>query len=205
MDGEGVDAVDVELAVVNTDERALFWAYVGEEPDPRYRLLTPQLWVSRSRLFRELPRDLDPAALARLAARRADYPRWPTLEKCVGEAVFEQARRILLPPAPSRLSCLFAALDAESAASFAIEWMPPDFDHHGRGDVATLRVRTGGARWVALDMHLFYVPREIGESAEANEHALRRTWKRAARYWRGETSSEPFVEVLATSLERRAH
>lgn len=69
----------------------------------------------------------------------------------------------------------------------------------------TLRVRTGDAPWVALDMHLFYVPREIGGSAEANEPALRRTWKRAARYSRGEESSEPFVEVLATSLERRAH
>jgi hypothetical protein len=191
---------DLQLGVVSTEERVLFWSFM-QGPDLAERLLTPQLTIQRSRLFRELPRDLDPDALARLHARRSEYPRWPGIEKCVAEAVFERVRRRVLPEAPSRLTCLYAGLDPESAARFAIEWMPePAFDEHGRSDIGTLRVRTGGAPWIAVDMSLFFLPESIGESDLVNEWALERTHQRAERYWRGESSKQPFVEVLATAL-----
>jgi hypothetical protein len=66
--------------------------------------------------------------------------------------------------------------------------------------LGTLRVRTGGAPWIAVDMHLFFLPEWFSDSAIANELALERIRKRALRYWRGERSRQPFVEVLATSL-----
>jgi hypothetical protein len=191
---------NLELGVVSTEDRTFFWSFV-QEPDPSYALLTPQLSIRRTRLFRELPRDLDPGALARLRLRREEYARRPSLEKCVAEAVFERVRARVAPAAPSRLSCLFAAVDAESAARFAIRWLPdPEFDDHGFSDVGALRVRTGGAPWVAVDMSLFFLPEAIGDSETANERALERTTLRAERYWRGDRGGRPFVEVLATSL-----
>jgi hypothetical protein len=192
-------ATDVKLGTVSTEDRAFYWAF-REEPDPSYRLLTPQLWMRRARLFRELPRDLDPAALARLYLRRDEYPRYPRLESCVAEAVFEAVRTRVAPDAPSRLECLFAALDAESAARFAIEWLEPTFDFHGISDIGTLRVRTRGAPWIALDMNLVAAA-EIDELEEANAWSLDRIRKSAERYWRGERSRRPFVEVLAMSLQ----
>jgi hypothetical protein len=76
----------------------------------------------------------------------------------------------------------------------------PEFDEHSLSEFGTLRVRTGGAPWIAVDMSPFFVPEEIGESAVANDRALERTERRAERYWRGERSRRPFVEILATSL-----
>jgi hypothetical protein len=196
-----VASPDVSLGVVSTEDRWFFRA-VQEEPahDP-VRLLVPYGWVARSALFRALPQTLDPRRLAALDARRGEFPRAPSLEKCIAEAVFERVRRRVVPSAPSRLRCTFAALDAVSAMRFAVEWFPEQlFDEHGLSDLHAIRVRTAGSPWIALDMNLFFVPVRIGQSEHRNAHALAATAKRARRYWAGEQSREPAVEILAESL-----
>lgn len=188
------------LGVVSTEERALYRAYL-EEPESADRVLRPSDWLASSALYRCLPRDLDLGALERLHERRGDFERWPTLEKCVAEAVYDRTRVRVRPDSPSRLHCLFAALDAESAMAFAIDWMPePIFDEHGLSDLGAMPVRTNGARWIAVDMNLFTIPERIGESEIGNDYALRSTEKRAEKYWSGQRSKRVFVEVLADSL-----
>jgi hypothetical protein len=188
------------LGVVSTEERLLYRAYL-EEPESADRLLRPVEWLASSALFRNVPQDIDPGALARLHLRRDEFERWPTLEKCVAEAVYERTRVRVRPDAPSRLHCLFAALDAESAMAFAIDWMPePIFDEHGLSDLGAMQVRTNGARWIAVDMNLFGIPERIDASEIGNDYALRSTGKRAEKYWSGQCSKRVFVEVLADSL-----
>jgi len=55
-------------------------------------------------------------------------------------------------------------------------------------------------RWVALDMHLFGIPSAITRDAGSNAAALAEVEALAERYWRGEQSDAPFVEVLAEKL-----
>jgi hypothetical protein len=196
-----VTSLEIALGVVSIEDR-WFYRAVDEEPshDP-VRLLVPYDWVARSALFRRLPPTLDPRHLAELDALRRDYPRYPSLEKCVGEAIYERVRRRVAPSAPSRLRCTFAALDAVSAMKFAVEWYEEVlFDEHGLSDFHAIRVRTAGSPWIAVDMNLFSIPVRIGQSQQRNAHALAAAAKRARRYWAGEHSRAPVVEILAESL-----
>lgn len=90
-----------ELGIVRTDERRhLYWATMGFDfPTTPERVILPREWVSQSQLYAEVATDLEPARLAEIAARRGDFPPEPTLEKCVGEAVFEEVRLRVRPDA----------------------------------------------------------------------------------------------------------
>jgi hypothetical protein len=97
-----------------------------------------------------------PESLSALGARRAEFDDTPTLEKCVSEAVFEQVRERVLPGAPSRLNCLFAAPNLATAMEIWGEYVPaPRFDAEGMGLGGAVPVSTADGRWVAVDLRLF--------------------------------------------------
>lgn len=140
--------------------------------------------------------------IAELDRRRSEFSSAPTLEKCVAEAVYEERRRELLPEAPSRLYCLFAAEDGGAAIDFLSAYGPPlRFDASGMSQSGAMPVSTADGMWVALDMHLFQIP-QLGDRADENERALSTLREEASRYWSGVESSRPFVEVLCEKLWR---
>jgi hypothetical protein len=167
------------------------------------RMILPRAWVVTSALYRAVDSNLEPQQLVELVRRRNKFQPEPTLEKCVGEAVYERVRLRVLPDAPSRLRCLWAALDAGSALEFAERYLPPPVFDASTG-IATNRgaipVSTADGRWVAVDMHLFRILSAVTEDAGSNRMGLEELEAFAERYWRGEESNSPFVEVLADKL-----
>ena len=193
----------VQLGVVSNEElRDLYWSTATFAfPQTNERVILPRQWVGDSQLFGLLGAELDPARLAELDARRGEFDPEPTLEKCVAEAIYETVRQRLLPDAPSRLDCLFAALNVNGALEFAARYGPPlVFDEKGMSTSGVVPVATADGCWVALDMHLFDIPQAIGPDEAANAQELHRLSAEAERYWRGEQSDTVFVEVLAEKL-----
>lgn len=192
------------LGVVSSDEmRGLYWATTTFAfPQTVERVILPREWVGASQLFCALPSDLDAEQITALAGRRSQFAAEPSLEKCVGEAVYEQVRQRVLPSAPSRLRCLFAALDMLAAIEFAQLYLPASaFEPEGGiGHHGAMPVSTADGKWVALDMHLFEVPTALGADSESNAESIESVEAQAERYWRGEQSSELFVEILAERL-----
>lgn len=141
-------------------------------------------------------RSSDMASLASLD------PTSPAIGKLLAEAVYEQVRQRVQPEAPSRLSCLFATLSAMDAISFAGEHTPsPIFDAPGfpLSGPTSVPASTGQGAWIALDMHAFQACSVSGDSA-AVEQLVTGLRHAAERYWRGATTSQPFVEVLSEGL-----
>lgn len=191
------------LGQVSTEEkRHLYWAVTSFSfPKTAERLILPRQWVAASALFRELENDPDPARIAELHKRRTEFDAAPTLEKCVGEAVYEHVRQRVLPSAPSRLECLFAALDIFGAIEFSQVYLPPPtFNTSGMSEGGATPVSTADGNWVAADMRLFEIPTNLGSDPPLNAQAIRETETLANRYWRGEQSSDLFVEILAERL-----
>ena len=111
--------------------------------------------------------------------------------------IYEDVRRSVLPDAPSRLDCVFAGVDAVAAIEFASAYI-------GTGmlgpEAGALPVSTADGAWVAVDMHLFEISERLPIDRLGVSAALRDLRARAERYWCGEQSSEPLVEVLAERL-----
>lgn len=179
-----------------------YWASAGLNfPTTDDRVVMPREWVISSPLYEQVAANLDADRLAHFDQQRDAFDAAPTLEKCVSEAVYERVREQILPDAPSRLRCLWAALDAGAAMQFAQVYLPPPvFDAEGFGNIVAMPVSTADGKWVALDMHLFEIPQSINSDAETNAAALSHIEDRARRYWSGEQSEDLFVEVLAEKL-----
>jgi hypothetical protein len=122
--------------------------------------------------------------------------------KLLSEAVYERVRLRVLPGAPSRLSCLFAALSAPDAVAFASRSgtstaFDPQTGFAVNGKMG-VPARTSGA-WVALDMNgcqAYAIPPD-GASLAQLIAGLERV---AEAYWNGQTTAEPFIEILAERL-----
>src|SRR5512144_589210 len=94
----------LELGVVRSDEyRGLYWATTGFAfPTTPENVVLPREWVATSPLFVEVDRNLEARSLAEIAKRLDTFSPQPTIEKCVAEAIYERARKRVLPDAPSR-------------------------------------------------------------------------------------------------------
>jgi hypothetical protein len=188
--------------VSDVERRGLYWATAGfDYPVTAEQIIQPRGFVAGALLYNQVTASLDGNHLAKLDKRRADYAQQPSLEKCVAEAIYERVRQQVLPDAPSRLRCLWAALDGLAAIQFASAALgPPTFDLSGFGNIAAVPVSTADGRWVAVDMRLFAIPMNISSDVSANSEVMEQVELLAQRYWKGEESDAPFIEVLAEKL-----
>jgi hypothetical protein len=189
--------------VSDQEWRGLYWATGSWAlPWDADCVLAPRRWVAESPLYQAVAHEFGADRIAELHARRAEFASAPTLEKCVAEAVYEQRRRELVPRAPGRLDCLFAAEDAIAAIDFLAAYGAPlQFDASGMSESGAMPVSTADGVWVALDMQLFQIP-ELADRTDENERALSALLEEASRYWSGGSSPIPFVEVLCEKLWR---
>lgn len=191
------------LGHVSTEEsRGLYWAsQTFQFPRSKDQVVLPREWVASSKLYNEVSDNVTASGLAELSGRIGDFEAAPSFEKCVAEAIYEEARMRVLPEAPSRLRCLFAARDAVAAIEFSLVYLPPPvFDANGMGGSGAFPVSTADGKWVMLDMNLFRLPKTIGADKSCNERALDEVRRSAESYWRGEESDKPYVEVLCEKL-----
>lgn len=93
------------------------------------------------------------------------------------ELTFELIRKIKFNDKPSRFTCVFGSETLEEASTFNKDY---------RGNKGSI-YKVSAEEWVKLDMKLLYV----GPSILGNEIL-------AEKYWKGESSKEPFWEVLMT-------
>ncbi len=194
----------MQLGVVSSQERrGLYWATGSWAlPWDGDGVLAPRRWITESALYEAVAQEIGAQRIAEFDARRGEFAPTPTLEKCVAEAVYEERRRDLLPKAPSRLNCLFAAEDAVAAIDFLRAYGAPlQFDASGMSQSGAMPVSTADGLWIALDMHLFQIP-QLADRADENERGLSALREEASRYWRGGKSASPFVEVLCEKLWR---
>jgi hypothetical protein len=139
----------IRLGVVSKEERRDFYWTAGSFDFPRTEdeIVLPRDWVASSPLFQAVDNDLSPEGLASLNERRTEFTEAPSLEKCIAEAIYERVRRQVLPEAPSRLHCLFAALDAIAAIQFADLYLPPPiFNAQGIAEGGAAPVSTADGR-----------------------------------------------------------
>jgi hypothetical protein len=165
------------LGVVLAEERrGLYWATSGFAfPVTSDKVIQPRGYVVKSPLYHRVVASLDPNDLVELDRRRTEYVAQPSLEKCVAEAMSERVREQLLPEAPSRLTCLWATLDAYGALQFAFAAVAAQvLDASGMSNIGATPVSTADGKWVALDMRLFSAPEHIGADASANAAAPHR-------------------------------
>jgi hypothetical protein len=189
--------------VSDQERRGLYWATGSWAlPWDADGVLAPRRWVAESPLYQAVAHELGAERIAELHARRAEFAPAPSVEKCVAEAIYEQRRRELVPRAPSRLDCLFAAEDAIAAIDFLAAYGAPlQFDASGMSESGAMPVSTADGAWIALDMQLFGIP-QLADRAEENGRALSALRDEAFRYWTGASSPSPFVEVLCEKLWR---
>jgi hypothetical protein len=194
----------MQLGIVSRKEqRDLYWATgIWALPWDGDGVLSPRCWVSNSPLYRTVAQGLHAQGIAELSSRRSEFEAAPSLEKCVAEAVYEELRQEVLPLAPSRLNCLFAAEDAIAAIEFLRTYGPPPrFDASGMSESGAIPVSTADGAWVALDMHLFCLA-AVSDRVEQNRQLLDALRDKAACYWSGELSPDPFAEILCEKLWR---
>jgi len=189
------------LGTVSVVECREFYWVTRAAPWDTHGVVRPRRWVSSSTTYADVARlGLDPARLA--AAGKQWSPSQPSLAKCVGEAVYEAERVRVSPSAPSRLHCLFVASDAMTAVTIAERCLPPpQFDSSGFSDPAVVPASTADGPWIPLDMELFDIPTDpLPTVPSVLGSELQRLAVLAKRYWSGETSNAPQVEVLTEKL-----
>ncbi|WP_436897734.1 DUF2441 domain-containing protein [Acinetobacter gyllenbergii] len=93
------------------------------------------------------------------------------------EAIFEQVRRAEFPNLPSRMVCMFGWQSINEALEFA--------NTNHRGSFKIHEVETDGENVFIGDMNLLKTGGQV-----VNSYAL------ARKYWSGEHSSSPILEVL---------
>jgi len=141
-----------------------------------------------------------------LVSRRSAFAPWPTLEKLLAEAIFEEVRLRALPAAPSRLDCVYAVEMGYDAfkilPELGFDLASIRFDASGEplDGPAILAGFTRGS-WVAADMHLFSA-RELRAERNQVDHWIAETEQSAARYWAGEASANPVTELLCEGVDR---
>lgn len=202
----------VPLGVVCRDEiPGLYRATKLNHPDWDHEgIIRSRRWVESSLAWPRVLAGIDsPRSLVRLASEREYLPPPVSLEKLIAEAVFERVRQEVSPDAPSRLNCVFVALDAYEAADFAAKQSGEPIVDPVTGDVvnwpALIPVSTGGRPWIALDMRLFsmHVRTAVDEPGIVDQ--LERLDSQARDYWEGCIGPDPLIEVLIEAVDVPGH
>ena len=198
----------VPLGLVCTDE--IPGLYRATNPNRRdwddEGVIHPRQWVVSSLVWPSVVAGIDDLALLlKLASEREFLPPPVSLEKLIAEAVFERVRQEVVPGAPSRLNCVFLALDAYGAADFAVEQSGEPIIDPATGDVVNWPmlklVSTGGRPWIALDMRLFSMHPQTATDERELVDQLERLDCQARDYWRGRMGPNPLIEVLIEAVD----
>lgn len=206
--GDATDRPRVPLGLVCTDE--IPGLYRATNPKCRdwddEGVIHPRQWVVSSLAWPSVVAGInDLAVLLKLASERELLPPPVSLEKLIAEAVFERVRQEVVPEAPSRLNCVFVALDAYGAADFAVEQSGAPIIDPATGDVVNWPmlklVSTGGRPWIALDMRLFSMHPETANDERGLVDQLERLDCQAHDYWRGQMGPNPLIEVLIEAVD----
>lgn len=203
-----MDAPDpgVPLGLVSTHEIPGLYRATHQRDWDEHGTIRPREFVTSSFAWPSVAMALDdPAALVKLALERNNIPPPVRLEKLIAEAVFEQVRLEVVPDAPSRLNCVFAALDAYGAMDFAAETSGAPIIDQATGDVVNWPVAklvsTGGRPWIALDMRLFSMHPRTATDEIGMVEQLGRLKDQARDYWKGRTGPTPLIEVLVEAVD----
>lgn len=199
----------VPLGIVSTDEIPdLYRATNPHRPDwDEQGTIHSRRWVESSLVWPSAVAGIDdPQLLVRLSLERDNLPPPVSLEKLIAEAVFERVRQGVVPEAPSRLNCVFVALDVYGAADFAGEQSGEPIIDPATGDVVNwpiLRpVSTGGRPWIAVDMRLFSMHPQTAVDQRGIVDQLERLDYQAHAYWRGKKSApDPLIELLVEAVD----
>ena len=167
--------------------------------------LQPQRFVADAPAWPTVQRAaFDAGGMVQLGADRGSLAPLPALEKLWAEAIYEDVRERVLPDAPSRLDCLYAVQMGDDAFDILPELglTTATFDASGWATSGPMIIpaRTRG-RWVAVDMRLFDLPAGLSPSEDVITTQRVQLEALAERYWHGERSNRPLVELLCDGLD----
>ena len=199
---------DLALGVVSTEDiPGLYRAAHAQDWDQQGTIHARQ-WVTSSMawpLVEAAVNDDDPASLVNLSHERGNLPPPASLEKLIAEAVYERVRQEVVPDAPSRLDCVFAALDAYAAMDFVWATSTPPIIDPETGWVLNWPlaklVSTGGRPWIALDMTLFSMHQETAQDEGGIVEQIGQLEAQARNYWQGQRGQAPIIEILVEAVD----